>query len=81
MTNEERDQKIRETHDAVTRMQEAWEAYRKLVDELARTLKGHNNTPGLVAEVGKLKLVVNRIMGPVLIILLAAGVGWAFSKF
>ena len=80
MTNDERDKMLQETHDAATRMEAAWEGYRKLVDELARTVKGHNGRPGLATRVVKLEMVAFGFGASLALTLVGAGIYWVFSK-
>ena len=81
MTNEERDEKIEATHNAVTTMQAVWEDRCEQMDESTRALKGHNNTPGLITQVFKLEMALYTIAGSAVLTVLVVGAGWAFSKF
>ena len=81
MTNEERDDKIEETHVAIIELKTAWEGYSDMVDELRRTVRGHNNTPGLVTKVFKLEMALYTIAGSAVLTVRVVGAGWAFSKF
>lgn len=75
MTNDERDKAIKETHTAVTQMLERW----KMVDALVETVYG-NGRDGLKTRVGKHDQAI-RVTGVVLLAILVAALGRAFSWF
>ena len=79
MTNDERDEMLRATHDTVIRLETAGNMYRETVDDMVVTVKGNGQT-GLTSRVRQLEMVAYRIMGPVLLMFLAAVAAWAFTK-
>jgi hypothetical protein len=76
MTNDERDEMLKATHDAVIKTSTRCESCRKTVCELTRTVRGHNGQPGHTGRIFKLEMAVYAIGGG----LLLAVIGWVVSR-
>ena len=78
MNNEDRDQMIQATHDAVLTIQIQCKQCRGLVRTHDTALRG-NDRPGLTTRVGKLELLVCSMGGGLVAAVLGGVVAWALA--
>ena len=79
MTNDDRDELIRETHGAVIKIQADCETCRPMVQLHDTALRG-NGKPGLAVRVGKLEMVVCSMGGGAVVMIFGGLIAWGFGK-